>query len=606
MSINVSHARMRMNAVTVLLILTAAAHSVADPVNSRFMYQGRLQQGGVAADGPHDFLFRLYDAEAGGTPVGGGLTAPGVDVLAGLFSVELDFGPGAFFGNARWLEIRVRATGSGVPYTTLAPRQPLNAAPYALYALNSPGGSGFWAANGEHIYNTNGGYVGIGTSEPAIDFHVHHPGASTGDVLIGSPAGWPGITGIANNGNRRDIRFSDSGMGFWTRNSPSAPVTGNGLFIAESGNVGVGTTFPATRFEIRGSNAIARINGQSSSFGPQIEFKNNPGIWGYYGTIQFMDGSEDVLAQIAYVDPLLADPSLAFGTVGGGMTIDDDGQVAIGPLGAELASSSLHVTGPANLSLTSGALWSDDLIVEDSDAVAGLYSTGAGTRGSTIVLAEVDAGGNLVDKWGIGRNTSGSDSALYVKYGTNPSYAANSTIMVLKSDGNAYFNGNLGIGTPTPAARLDINGTARVNVLQIMGADLAEKFPTSESETVEPGTVMEIDPHGQGQLRIARGAYNRRVAGVVSGAGDLPAGAVLGHLPGNEDAPPVALSGRVWVRCDARDQAIEVGDLLTTTDLPGHAMRAADHVRAQGAIIGKAMTGLDAGQGLVLVLVSLQ
>jgi hypothetical protein len=90
---------------------------------------------------------------------------------------------------------------------------------------------------------------------------------------------------------------------------------------------------------------------------------------------------------------------------------------------------------------------------------------------------------------------------------------------------------------------------------------------------------------------------------VVSGAGGLPAGAILGNLPGHEDAPPIALSGRVWVRCEG---PVAPGDLLTTSDTPGHAMRASDHSRAVGAIIGKAMTSLEQGSGLVLVLVSLQ
>ena len=99
----------------------------------------------------------------------------------------------------------------------------------------------------------------------------------------------------------------------------------------------------------------------------------------------------------------------------------------------------------------------------------------------------------------------------------------------------------------------------------------------------------------------------RRVLAPVTlaaiGATGLHAGAILGNLPGLEDAPPVALSGRVGVRCDA---PIGVGDLLTTSSTPGHAMRVGDHTRAQGAIIGKAMTSLDEGSGLVLVLVSLQ
>ncbi len=155
------------------------------------------------------------------------------------------------------------------------------------------------------------------------------------------------------------------------------------------------------------------------------------------------------------------------------------------------------------------------------------------------------------------------------------------------------------------APKLIVNGTTVTKVLQITGADLAEKFPTSGGK-VEPGVVMEIDPENSGLLRMARGAYNQRVAGVVSGANDFPAGAILGHLPGNEEAPPIALSGRVWTYCDATEHAIGLGDLLTTSATPGHAMHAGDRERSHGAIIGKAMTTLKSGKGLVLVLVNLQ
>jgi hypothetical protein len=69
----------------------------------------------------------------------------------------------------------------------------------------------------------------------------------------------------------------------------------------------------------------------------------------------------------------------------------------------------------------------------------------------------------------------------------------------------------------------------------------------------------------------------------------------------------VALTGRVYCLCDASSGGIEPGDLLTTSDTPGHAMKVTDHARAQGAIIGKAMTRLAQGEtGRVLVLVSLQ
>jgi hypothetical protein len=69
---------------------------------------------------------------------------------------------------------------------------------------------------------------------------------------------------------------------------------------------------------------------------------------------------------------------------------------------------------------------------------------------------------------------------------------------------------------------------------------------------------------------------------------------------------PVALVGRVYVWADASTDPIEPGDLLTTAERPGHAMKVKDHERATGAILGKAMTGLSEGQGLILTLVTLQ
>lgn len=165
-------------------------------------------------------------------------------------------------------------------------------------------------------------------------------------------------------------------------------------------------------------------------------------------------------------------------------------------------------------------------------------------------------------------------------------------------------NGRLGIGTTSPENLLHVAGTAKVEVLEITGADMAERFAVSD--LLDPGTVVAIDPDRPGVLRRSERAYDRAVAGVISGAGGLPTGAVLGNLTGREDGQPVALSGRVWVKCDAGPAPIGPGDLLTTAAAPGHAMKAVDHDRAQGAVLGKAMTALPRGKGLVLTLISLQ
>lgn len=149
------------------------------------------------------------------------------------------------------------------------------------------------------------------------------------------------------------------------------------------------------------------------------------------------------------------------------------------------------------------------------------------------------------------------------------------------------------------------DGRVAVRVLEITGADLAEKFPVTEK--VEPGMVVEIDPDNPGNLRLARTAYSKRVAGIVAGANGLNTGVVLGNLPNSESHLPVAMSGRVWVYADATERAIEPGDFLTSSNRPGYAMAVSDLAKAQGAILGKAMTGLKQGEtGFVLVLVNLQ
>jgi len=147
-----------------------------------------------------------------------------------------------------------------------------------------------------------------------------------------------------------------------------------------------------------------------------------------------------------------------------------------------------------------------------------------------------------------------------------------------------------------------------VRTLTIMGgSDLAEPFEMSANDQEIPkGAVVIIDEENPGRLKMSERAYDTRVAGVISGAGGVNPGIKLkqtGVLDGSQE---VALTGRVYVQADAATGAIKPGDLLTTSNIRGHAMKVSDPGQAQGAIIGKAMTKLDRGRGLVLVLVTLQ
>ena len=156
---------------------------------------------------------------------------------------------------------------------------------------------------------------------------------------------------------------------------------------------------------------------------------------------------------------------------------------------------------------------------------------------------------------------------------------------------------------------VDADGWTKVSVLEITGgADLSEQFDVAfNGVDVEPGMVVAIDAQNPGKLTLSTSAYDRKVAGVVSGAGGVKPGMLMGQEGTMADGQhPVALTGRVWTWCDATKGPIEPGDMLTTSNRPGHAMKVLDHTKAQGAVIGKAMSSLSEGTGLVLVLIQPQ
>jgi len=139
------------------------------------------------------------------------------------------------------------------------------------------------------------------------------------------------------------------------------------------------------------------------------------------------------------------------------------------------------------------------------------------------------------------------------------------------------------------------------------GSDLAEPFPmAAEAQAIPAGAVVVIDNQHPGQLKISDRPYDARVAGVVSGAQGIHPGIQMQQQGLLEGGKNVALTGRVYVQADTSNGVIEPGDLLTTSANPGDAMKVTDHARAQGAVLGKAMTGLNEGKGMVLVLVTLQ
>jgi hypothetical protein len=125
--------------VLALLLLTMPRGAAA--LGTDFTYQGQLEQNGNLATGTCDFRFLLFDTIGSGVPPTGGnqigttVAAEGVHVSDGLFTLRLDFGAAAFNpGDDRFLQVAVRCPAGSGAYQTLTSRQPLTAAPYALFA----------------------------------------------------------------------------------------------------------------------------------------------------------------------------------------------------------------------------------------------------------------------------------------------------------------------------------------------------------------------------------------------------------------------------------------------------------------------------------------
>jgi hypothetical protein len=170
------------------------------------------------------------------------------------------------------------------------------------------------------------------------------------------------------------------------------------------------------------------------------------------------------------------------------------------------------------------------------------------------------------------------------------------------ADGDLVLFASSGDNSTLGQATIHLNGDAGDIILQ--NADCAEDFQIDDASSVEPGTVLVIG--SSSRLQVCREAYDKRVAGVVAGAGAYRPGIILGRKAGQRKTSlPVALMGRVYCKVDSSHGAINVGDLLTTSLTPGHAMKARDPMKAFGAVIGKALEPISRGVGMIPILVAL-
>jgi hypothetical protein len=272
--------------------------------------------------------------------------------------------------------------------------------------------------------------------------------------------------------------------------------------------------------------------------------------------------------------------------------------------GVEGAGAECGVRGGSSSPNGTGVLG----LADAGTAVAGRSNSGPGMHGASGtnigIIAESNQSIGLratsrdnIGVWGASANhegvhaeTTSTGTAALAVYQKNG--ASNTPALFAKHDGNrlaAIFEGSV-----------VITGDISMN-----HADCAEDFQLADGCVAEPGAVMVLDD--EGNLRESGHAYDKRVAGVISGAGSFKPGIVLDRRHEvQENRRPLALLGKVFCKADAQFGPIRVGDLLTTSPTPGCAMRADDPIKSFGAVIGKALQPLTTGQALIPILIALQ
>lgn len=630
-------------AMAALMLLAGLQRAPGFILGPAFVYHGRLASNAVPVNGSYDLTFTLYSNFTGGSSMAGPLTNPATAVHDGVFTARLDFGPGVFDGTAYWLEIGVRSNGVG-DFTILSPRHELTATPYAVYAEsgNARGlegtlpGASLRGTYGSAVNFTNPGnaFVGDGSRLAGVDaLTVGGLASSNFWSTLGNAGTSPGVNFLGTTDNEPLSLRANNQTGlqlqYWSTFSTLSLQRGSGINVI-GGFWGNTTSNNATGATIAGGGYLATGNAGVPPLPYSVAWPNS--VDGNFGTVG--GGWGNTAGANSTVPGGIANTAGGTGSFAAGQYAQTtrDGSFVWGdgtqdPFKGTAADNAFSVLSSGGVFFYNGT---NGVHVDCSDKNNGNIEFGLRfgaplTSGEGITSKRTGGGNQFgLDFYTASANRLSIDKFGNVGIGTNnPQAQLEVNGLSVQVDGTggeeAFLMGTLGnvyVGSLNPTVHaVQFYNFGSFTPMHIYcssitiqgGADLAEPFPIADdAKQIPQGAVVVIDEQNPGRLKMSNRSYDSRVAGVVSGANGINPGIEMQQQGSLEGGKNIALTGRVYVQAEAIHGAIKPGDLLTTSAIPGHAMKATDHARAQGAILGKAMTGLDRGKGMVLVLVTLQ
>ena len=249
--------------VSCVLLLAAGFCSAQ---GTAFTYQGLLSNTNEPVNGSYDMTFKLFNGSSGGTQVGSTVTDSALSISNGYFTVVLDFGS-QFNGTTYWLELGVRSNGVG-SFITLAPRQELTPAPYAITAENVDG-----SVLASQLIGTlpSGLLSGIYSDPLTLN--------NSANIIDGNGSGLTGVNALTLGGLGASSFWQTTGNAGTTAGPNFVGTTdGAALELASSYFVGVNRTVPVT-----GADVFSITSPATNGYGGMYVDTAGAQGWPFYG-----------------------------------------------------------------------------------------------------------------------------------------------------------------------------------------------------------------------------------------------------------------------------------------------------------------------------------